>query len=83
MKEAEYFALLVDETKDLSKQEQLTFVLRYVFNCEVHEQFLGFRAADIDGLTADGLSDAIQNELKQIRVCIHNLVGEGYDGLQL
>ena len=32
--EAEYFALLVDETKDLSKQEQLTFVLRYVFECK-------------------------------------------------
>jgi hypothetical protein len=33
IKEAEYFALLVDETKDLSKQEQLTFVLRYVLEC--------------------------------------------------
>ena len=78
IKEAEYFALLVDETKDLSKQEQLTFVLRYVFNYEVHEEFLGFRAAD--GLTADSLSDAIQDELKQIGVSIHNLVGQGYDG---
>jgi len=78
IKEAEYFALLVDETKDLSKQEQLTFVLRYVFNCEVHEEFFGFRAAD--GLTADSLSDAIQDELKQIGVSIHNLVGQGYDG---
>ena len=78
IKEAEYFALLVDETKDLSKQEQLTFVLRYVFNCKVHEEFLGFRAAD--GLTVDSLSDAIQDELKQIGVSIHNLVGQGYDG---
>ena len=49
-----------------------------MFNYEVHEEFLGFRAAD--GLTADSLSDAIQDELKQIGVSIHNLVGQGYDG---
>ena len=42
IKEAEYFALLVDETKDLSKQEQITFVLRYVFECEVREEFLNW-----------------------------------------
>ena len=76
--EAEYFALLVDETKDLSKQEQLTFVLRYVFECEVREEFLGFRVAE--GLTAESLSNAIQDEMKQIGVNIHNLVGQGYDG---
>ncbi|XP_028395720.1 zinc finger protein 345-like [Dendronephthya gigantea] len=78
IQQAEYFALLVDETKDLSKQEQLTFVLRSVFEYEVHGEFLGFRNAE--ELTAESLSDAIQDEMKQIGVNINNLVAQGYDG---
>ncbi|XP_028415016.1 zinc finger MYM-type protein 1-like [Dendronephthya gigantea] len=78
IQEAEYFALLVDETINLSKQEQFTFVLRYVFEYEVHEEFLGFRNAK--ELTAESLSDAIQDETKQIGVNINNLVAQGYDG---
>ena len=30
VKEAEMFSLLVDETKDLSKKEQMAIVLRYI-----------------------------------------------------
>lgn len=78
VKEAEYFALLVDETKDLSKKEQLSFVLRYVYDCEIYEEFIGFRVAE--DLTAEGLSDAIQDEMKRIGVNIQHLVGQGYDG---
>ena len=57
IQEAKYFARLIHETKDLSKQEQLTFVLRYVFEYEVCEEFFSFRNAE--ELTAKSLSDAI------------------------
>ena len=78
IREAEYFTILVDETKDLSKTEQLTFVIRYTFECDVHEEFIGFRATE--DLNAESLSGAIQDELKQIGINIKNLVAQGYDG---
>ena len=41
---ATYFSILADETKDLSKQEQLNIVLRYVdvHSCIIHESFLSY-----------------------------------------
>ena len=78
IREAEYFTLLVDETKDLSKTEQLSFVIRYIFECDVHEEFIGFRPTE--GLDAESLSNAIQDEMQQIGINIKNLVGQGYDG---
>ena len=68
----------VDETKDLSKTEQLAFVIRYTYECNVHEEFIGFRATE--DLNAESLSRTIQDELKQIGINIKNLVAQGYDG---
>ena len=42
VKDAEYFALLVDETKDVSKTEQLSIVVCYLHNDDIYEIFLGF-----------------------------------------
>ena len=40
--EARKASILVDETPDLSRQEQLTFILRYVdSHCAVCERFVG------------------------------------------
>ena len=66
--EAEYFTLLVDETKDLL----------YTFECDVHKEFIGFRGTE--DLNAESLSGAIQDEIKQIGINIKNLVAQGYDG---
>ena len=43
----------------------------------MHEKFLGFRV--VEGLTAESLNDATQDEIKQNGVNIHNFVGQGYD----
>ena len=68
---------MVVETKDLSKTEQLAFVVRYTFECDVHEEFIVFRATE--DLNAESLSGAIQDEMKQIGININNLVAQGYD----
>ncbi|XP_076372827.1 uncharacterized protein LOC143257672 [Tachypleus tridentatus] len=44
--EAEHFALMVDETKDVNKQEQLSIVVRYLHQQSLHEEFLDFTAAE-------------------------------------
>lgn len=38
-----YFALIVDETKDISKIEQLSVVVRYYIKGSIHERFMGFK----------------------------------------
>ena len=43
---ARFFSLLVDETKDPSKTEHISFCLRYVLNDEPHEELLNFIPAD-------------------------------------
>lgn len=42
LKEYKYFAILVDETKDATKTEQLSINVRYFCNNTINERFLGF-----------------------------------------
>lgn len=42
VKEAKYFAVLAGETKDISKTEQLSIMVRYYYNNMVNERFLGY-----------------------------------------
>ena len=52
VQDAEMFALMVDESKDLSKTEQVSVVLRYVKNDKAVEEFLHFTPADgLDAVT--------------------------------
>ncbi|XP_076330907.1 zinc finger MYM-type protein 1-like [Tachypleus tridentatus] len=44
--EAEHFALMLDETKDVSKQEQLSIMGRYLHQQSLHEEFLDFTAGE-------------------------------------
>ena len=43
VKAAKYFTLIVDETKDISKSEQMSLVLRYTHNCIVLSDFYCIR----------------------------------------
>lgn len=54
---ARCFALQADESKDVSKSEQISVVLRYVHDTRVMNSFLGFTKAT--GLDARSLSESI------------------------
>ncbi len=79
VKENKYFSIIVDETRDLKKKEQLSLVLRYYYNGAVHESFLEFKqATDLD---AEGLTQKIIQCLETYGLEYRsNLVGQGYDG---
>ena len=49
-----YYSLLVDESKDVSKKEQMSIMLRYVQEGNVHERFIGF--VHISKLDANSLT---------------------------
>ena len=48
------FAIMVDESADLTLTEQMSFCVRYVHNCEVKERYLGFY--DVHEVDAAGLA---------------------------
>ena len=80
---ATYFSILADETKDLSKQEQLTIVLRYVdvHSCIIHESFLSYVHAK--SLTASSLSSYILSILSEYGLDTKWIVSQGYDGASI
>lgn len=66
IREAEHFALMVDESKDICKSEQISIVVRYLKGEEVREEFLHFTHAD--GLDADLLLRSIEQTLGQCNI---------------
>jgi len=74
------FALLVDDTKDISKTEQTSIVLRYFdkSNNSIIERFLGFFQPN--GLDAESLVICITDALKKHNVNINNCIAQAYDG---
>lgn len=46
VKVEEYSAIFVDETKDISKREQFSEAVRYLYDSDIYESFPGFTAAD-------------------------------------
>ncbi|KAF0747851.1 zinc finger MYM-type protein 1-like, partial [Aphis craccivora] len=73
-----YFALIVDETKDKSKTEQLSVVVRYYIQGSIHERFMGFKPAK--QLNASSLLNYIKEILQKCSVDLQKCVAQTYDG---
>lgn len=79
VKKSEAFSIMVDETKGLSKKEQLSFVIRYYYDREVQESFLNFEAAE--RLDAAALTEKVILMLQKHGLDYRkHLVGQAYDG---
>ena len=68
VEESGMFSILVDDTKDVSKTEQMSIVLRYVdtYTKSVNERFIGFFQPD--GLDAKSLVSCISSALNEHNV---------------
>lgn len=78
IEEAGLFALIVDESKDVSKKEQVSVVARYLHNDAALEEFLHFTPAD--GLDADSLLKTIKLTLNKCNIDHNTCVAQCYDG---
>ena len=77
--EAGMFSLLVDETKDLSKKEQVSIILRYVDSKGMlREHFLTF--VEAASLTAESLTEYILDTLHKFHLDSNWIISQGYDG---
>lgn len=82
VKEAKYFALILDCTPDLSRKEQLSIILRYVHEksdktVEICESFVDF--VEITDTTGKGMSETVFKALENYGLDIQNCRGQGYD----
>ena len=75
---AQHFSIMCDETKDLSKNEQLSLVLRYLYDGCVYEEFVGFTQAN--SLDAESLTNYITTNLDKLGLRILDCVSQTYDG---
>ena len=74
LQEASFYTIIADETKDISKREQLSIVLKYVYDGIVHERFLGFVHAH--ELNASSLSEYILKTLSDLHINIQFCVSQ-------
>ena len=80
VKNAGIYSIMADETRDYSKKEQLSIVVRYVDveSANVYEHFLAFTEAT--SLNAESLCTYILNTLDTFKLDSAGIVSQGYDG---
>ena len=75
---ASCFAIILDETSDVMSKSQMSTVLRYVHDGQVHERFVGFYDVS-DDRTVDGLFRHVVKIVEEFQIK-DKLVGQIYDG---
>ena len=77
--QAHFVAVIADETTDISVQNQLSIVLRYIHQGNVVERFWGFFKPK--RVNADGISEIILTELAKIlQGNTNKVIAQTYDG---
>ena len=76
--EAHYYTIMADETRDISKKEQLSVLVRYVHNGLIHERFIGYiHATELD---ASALTEYILWVISELHLGMESCVSQCYDG---
>ena len=78
VKKAKLYSIVADETSDNSKTEQLSLLVRYVWNGKVEERLLG--VLPVQKTTAEVLFHTVCSKVEEYGIEISNLRGQCYDG---
>ena len=74
-----FLTIMIDETTDVSNQEQVTVVMRRVNEeLEVYEEFLGLY--QVASIVADSLAAVIKDTMTRLNLSMRKLRGQCYDG---
>ena len=79
IKSQQWFAMLADETRDISNREQLVLCLRYVTEkYEIYEDMIGLY--QLDNTTANTVYSALKDCFLKLGISFANCRGQAYDG---
>ena len=79
VKRSKFFAIVVDETRDISGIEQMTVIIRWTDDdYNVYEDLVGLHQAD--KVDADSIVDMIKKVLMSLGLDIMEMRGQTYDG---
>ncbi|XP_065681425.1 uncharacterized protein LOC101241746 [Hydra vulgaris] len=84
IKSAKYFAVILDCTPDISHQEQMSMVLRYVADgthsdvpAGIYKHFIKFII--VESSTGENLFNTLVKEIEMLGLDVENIRGQGYD----
>nr|XP_047133848.1 uncharacterized protein LOC101240817 [Hydra vulgaris] len=84
IKSAKYFAVILDCTPDISHQEQMSMVLRYVADgthsdvpAGIYEHFIKF--VIVESSTGENLFNTLVKKIEMLGLDVENIRGQGYD----
>ena len=75
---SEYFAVIMDETSDISRKEQVSLCLSYLLEGEKKEAFVGFFGTN--STSGEDLYNLLCEAMKQFDLDMKNIVAECFDG---
>ena len=79
---SKYFSIIIDETTDISRVEQVSVVIRFIAveygRCMVEEQFIGFWLTH--STTGEALLELLKEILGAVGLCFSNMRAQCYDG---
>lgn len=78
IKKAKYFSILVDETKDQSRKEQLSIIIRFFDGEIIQERCCG--TYHMQKLDAESLANFILNKLDELGLEVSDCIAQCYDG---
>ena len=75
---SDYYGIVVDETADISRTEQVSLFLRYVFNSETKETFTGFYSTK--STEGEVLYELVKTAVSNLKLRLEDIVAECFDG---
>ena len=78
VRSSEHYSIIVDETPDISRSEQVSLCLRYVFEGQTLETFVGFFTTV--STEAEVLYELVKKQIHMLELKTENIVGECFDG---
>lgn len=78
VKKSGKFAIIVDETSDIARTEQVALCLSYLADGKKQEAFIGFY--DTKSTEGEVLYQLVKKALNDLELDIKNIVGQCYDG---
>ena len=78
VKQSKFYSIIADEVTDAANVEQLSLVVRYVFDSNVKEVFVD--VLEVERITGIVLGEAILKWLRTHELSLMNLCGQCYDG---